>query len=78
MTSPLFESFLATPIVIYPGMDESEFAYEFHRMSNRADATAAFVAGEIHEEDWFEILAENGTSIDDALADWEDGICYMG
>jgi hypothetical protein len=73
-----FENFLATPIVIYPEMDETEFAYEFRRMIGRADATAAFVDGEIDEEDWFEILAENGTSIDDALCDWAEGISYMG
>ncbi|WP_310483832.1 hypothetical protein [Chamaesiphon sp. VAR_48_metabat_403] len=79
MNSPAtFDDYLATPIIIYPQMDEAEFKYEFERMRSREAATTEFVTGQIDAEDFLEVLSECGTSIDDALSDWKNGISYMG
>ena len=78
MTTPAtFDDYLATPIIIYPQMDEAEFQYELARMKVREAATTEFAMGQIDAENFLEILAECGTDIDDALRDWKNGISYM-
>ncbi len=74
--SDTFEEFLATPIIIQPGMNEADFQYELVKMNARASATAEFVRGELEPEDYFEVLADCGINIDTALADWSSGISY--
>lgn len=73
-----FDDYLATPLIIYPQMDEAEFQYELARMKVREAATTEFAMGQIDAEDFLEILDECGTGIDDALRDWKTGISYMG
>jgi hypothetical protein len=76
--SLLLEDYFATPIIIYPQMDEAEFAYELKLMKVREAATREFIAGDLDVEDWIEILDQSGTDVDAAVTDWDDGICYMG
>lgn len=77
MQADTFDNYLATPIIILPGMGESEFEYELARMKARASATAEYVAGLLDLEDYLEVLADCGIDIDTALADWSRGLSYM-
>ena len=68
----------ATPIIISPDMDESEFAHEFRLMTIRSNAAAELVTGQITIDDYLDTLAECDVDVDDALDCWTSGGSLMG
>lgn len=72
-----FDSFLATPVILTPGMDDGAIGHGFDQMLNRSRASHDFVSGKISAEDFAEALYENGYDPDVTFDLWEDGVSLL-
>lgn len=66
----------ATPAIWYPGQTEEEADEEIDLMMLRANATAAFLKGEVDADFFLNFLHESGIDVFAAAEEWNlgDGI----
>jgi hypothetical protein len=68
---------MATPIILEHGMSSDEIQSEWINLQVRATATAEFIAGQIGQDEWEQVLDATGVDVIQLDKDWKAGLVYL-